>query len=147
VHIPKPDDFHILIDCGKKGDTALLKSAVEHLAKTSLPDGSKKGKKRLDLIVATHRHEDHIKGFDPDWFKDIEVKNIWLSAVMDPGHKQAEKTRKLHDAATRAMRGLVADGRALDPQVELLAQLYVTNEAADRLLMEDLPKANKIKPK
>ena len=38
VRIPDDDDgFHILIDCGKKGDTALLKKAVDHLAPTCSP--------------------------------------------------------------------------------------------------------------
>jgi beta-lactamase superfamily II metal-dependent hydrolase len=129
VRIPGPDgDFNILIDCGKKGDDALLKKAVEHLAQ-ELPVGSTPQRRRLDLIVATHRHEDHIKGFDPSWFDNIEVKNIWLSVAMDPKHPQATGVKALHALATRAMRSLTESGQALSPEIELLASMYgVSND-------------------
>lgn len=147
VGIPGPDGgFHILIDCGKKGSDALLEKAVKHLEE-QLPAGSP-GKKRLDLIVATHRHEDHIKGFDPRWFANIEVKNIWLSVAMDPDHPQAQGVNELHAFATQAIRELTASGQALSPEIELLASMYgVSNEAADELLMATLPTANGIKPR
>ncbi|HEX5715164.1 MAG TPA: metallohydrolase [Thermoanaerobaculia bacterium] len=149
VRIPQgKDGFHILIDCGKKGSGELLERAIKHLEATMLPDGDVQGKKRLDLIVATHRHEDHIKGFDEEWFKNIQVKNVWLSAAMDPKHPQAQKTHKLHAFAGAQMRRLADSGRALSPQVEILASAYaVSNDAADDFLMKTLPKANKIKPK
>jgi beta-lactamase superfamily II metal-dependent hydrolase len=148
VRIPGPGDgFHILIDCGKKGSDELLEKAVTHLER-ELPPGSTPKKRRLDLIVATHRHEDHIKGFDSRWFENIEVKNIWLSVAMDPEHPQAEGVNRLRAFATHAMRELMDTGQALSPEVEMLASMYgVSNEAADTLLMETLPKKNHIKPR
>jgi len=150
IYVRIPDDhdgFHILIDCGKKGDDQLLQAAMKHLA-GQLPKGSKPNKTRLDLLVATHRHEDHIKGFDPKLFADIEVKNIWMSAAMDPKHPQAQKVNSLRAFATKTMRELVDSGRPLGPAIEVLASLYgVSNDAADTLLMDTLPKANGITPR
>jgi beta-lactamase superfamily II metal-dependent hydrolase len=148
VRIPDAGDgFHILIDCGKKGSDDLLHKVVGLLA-DDLPAGKIPGRKRLDLLVATHRHEDHIKGFNPEWFANIEVRNIWLSAAMDPEHPQAEGVNNLHQFAVHQMRALLDSGQALSPEVELLASLYgVSNEVADQTLMQKLPKINKIKPK
>jgi beta-lactamase superfamily II metal-dependent hydrolase len=147
VRIPGPNGgFNILIDCGKKGDDVLLRKAIEHLA-TELPVGSTPAKRRLDLIVATHRHEDHIKGFDPTLFENIEVANIWLSAAMDPEHPQADGLHNLHAFATHAMRELTERGQAFSPDVEMLASMYgVSNDAADKLLMTTLPEKNGIEP-
>jgi beta-lactamase superfamily II metal-dependent hydrolase len=148
VRIPgKSDGFHILIDCGKKGNDSLLKEAIDHL-KTQLPSSKTKGKKRLDLVVATHRHEDHIKGFDAAWFDDIEVRNVWLSVAMDPKHPQAERVRSLRQLAGETLRQLLASGHSLNQEVETLAALNgVSNDQADKLLMKQIPAANKIDPK
>lgn len=148
VRIPNAaDGYHILIDCGKKGGSDLLRTAIAHLETQMLPDAGG-GKKRLDLIVATHRHEDHIKGFDPEWFRNIEVKHVWLGAGMDPNHPQARKANELHAFARTAMRQLVESGQSLSPQVQLLAELYgVSNQAADEFLMRTIPSQSGIEPK
>ena len=59
VRIPDGDqNFHILIDCGTIGSINLLKSAIKHIEEHMLPDADEPGKKRLDLVVVTHRHRD-----------------------------------------------------------------------------------------
>jgi beta-lactamase superfamily II metal-dependent hydrolase len=148
VSIPGPKGgFHILIDCGTLGNASILRNAIEHL-KSDLPDSAISGKKRLDLIVATHRHTDHIKGFEAKSFEGIEVRNIWISAGMDPNHPQAEKTRTLRKLAETSMRKMVESGKPLTGEVTMLASFFsASNQAAETLITKTLPELNKIKPK
>ena len=140
-------EIHVLIDCGSKGDVATLKAGIEHL-KTQLPAGSKPGKKRLDLVVATHRHEDHIKGFDPAYFNDIEIGHLWMSPMMNPKHPQAGKSLQLEAKATQLMREVEKTGLELSPELSLLASLYsIDNEGAENALRTGLPLQNQITPK
>ena len=140
----KVDDFHILIDCGKKGSAALLKVALDHL-KTELP--SEGGKKRLDLLLISHEHEDHIKGFDPDWFDDIKIENLWMSVAMNRDHPQAKFAHQLHDMAATAMRNIAARGLALSPELEDIVDRYsIGNDGAVDALRKVLPKKNGIDP-
>ena len=147
VRIPdKGGHFHILIDCGSLESAAVTERAIEHLERNMLPASGTAGKKRLDLLVATHRHEDHIKGFDPDYFKNIEVKNIWVTAAMDPSHKQAKKSLALHEFATAQMQAFARSGVALSPELTDLMRLYgIGNAGATEFVTKTLPKANGIK--
>ena len=73
IYLRIPDagrDVHVLIDCGNKpGRPAVLKQCIQEL-KPELPDDGAGGK-RLDLLVVTHPHEDHHRGFEEDFFEGI----------------------------------------------------------------------------
>jgi beta-lactamase superfamily II metal-dependent hydrolase len=119
VGVPDDDDMrHLLIDCGNKYSSGdLLEAALEDLRDHVLPDAPD-GKKRLDLIVVSHPHEDHVKGFDSSIFEDFQVGDLWLSAAMDPDHPQAEESRSLHAFAMSALEGL--ELRSLAPSEQAL---------------------------
>ncbi|MCA9062866.1 MAG: hypothetical protein KDA96_07400 [Planctomycetaceae bacterium] len=151
VRIPDgKDHFHILIDCGSKegASSGVMERAIRHLADHELPtvDGTKK--KRLDLLVATHRHEDHIKGFDPKVFQDIAIGNIWLSAAMDLSHPQAQQTHALHAFASESVRAMQESGTAFSPELSDMVGLYgISNQGAITALTDSLPRQNGITPK
>jgi hypothetical protein len=140
------DDFHILIDCGSLSGIGRLQAAVAHL-QTVLP-AAPGGKKRLDLLVATHEHKDHILGFGLDAFEDLAIGQIWMNAAMNPEHPQAANAHALQGAATSAMRRLAGLNLSLSPEVqELVALFSLENEDAMQALRTDLPTLSHIEPR
>jgi beta-lactamase superfamily II metal-dependent hydrolase len=106
---------HILIDCGVHSQSQFkgLKEAVVALNEET---GGK-----LDVVVATHAHADHISGFgsEDEVFSKIEVGEVWLPWLEDLSDPRA---KKLHTKAA-ALTALIdahmnKAGAAPDPLVE-----------------------------
>ena len=81
------DPFNILIDCGvhsrKSEAVEKLRKAAEHIEETLPRNGE--GKARLDLLVVTHEHWDHLSGFAQarDVFDRILVDQVWAPWTED----------------------------------------------------------------
>jgi len=148
VRVPDGEEHrHILIDCGNKfGSADELRKAIEHLKGELPPRDDDPGAKQLDLLIVTHPHEDHVRGFDPDLFGDIHIERLWLSAGMDPHHDQNEEARRLHAFAGEALESLRA--QALGPAVAAwVDSLYeLTKGEALEALEKGTLGANEIAP-
>ena len=140
------EQLHLLIDCGSLGDYAVLKNVLAQI-KQELPLDPQTNERRLDLLVATHKHEDHIKGFDPKSFTGITIKNIWMSVMMDKQHPQAELSQQLDQAATRLVQ-LIDEDSITNPKLRLLMGMFgINNQGAEKALSVDLPTKNRIRPR
>ena len=147
IYLRVPDtqrEVHILIDCGNKfGQLQLLGQRLEHLKAELPPAGG--GKKRLDLLVVTHPHEDHHKGFEEQFLNDLQIERIWLSPAYDRQNPRAEGFHALQDTARRALQGLsqLALGEMKAEVEELLS---LSKAEALEMLTKTLPEAQGIQP-
>jgi hypothetical protein len=82
---PDPDDpVYVLIDSGVFYRTPGERKRMSEVAKNvrQATGGT------IDLLVATHEHQDHLSGFEyakDDW-KQIGVRRIWLAWTEDENH-------------------------------------------------------------
>jgi hypothetical protein len=89
-------EFHILIDCGviigQPGGTEKIKQVADQL-KTDTQG-------RIDVLVVTHEHWDHVSGFHDaaSIFEGIQFDEVWLSWMEDPDEPMAVKLQQQRDA-------------------------------------------------
>src|SRR5438552_1242263 len=107
LRIPTAEgERRMLVDCGyhsqgkgKFSDADLVKQIRKDL------DGE-----TLDVVVATHRHQDHISGFgEKDAWKGIPVEEVWLPFTVNPDTADDEPALRAWHALMDAAHGLWTD--------------------------------------
>ena len=107
IYLRVPDTnraVHILVDCGTLSAMDVLTDRLEKL-KADLPQ-DEEGKWQLDLLVVSHPHLDHHKGFIPEHFDAFTIKNLWLSSAYDRHNPKAVGFFALKDATLLALTSL-----------------------------------------
>jgi beta-lactamase superfamily II metal-dependent hydrolase len=126
---------HILIDCGNLwGEkVAPLKDALANVLEVV-------GDNRVDLLVATHEHWDHIKGFETGLASlKGKVDRVWLTVAMKRDHPGAAGLTELRARAADLWQGLAAQGAAFGAEVTSWLANSLSTEDAARALRETLP--------
>ena len=81
---------HVLIDFGAHmhGEIGTMEGIMDNLETIT--------NQKLELIVATHAHRDHISGFGKfaDRFADFQIGEVWLPWTDDPDDKDAAALEK-----------------------------------------------------
>jgi beta-lactamase superfamily II metal-dependent hydrolase len=84
-----PGKRTILVDAGFHsqgkgafGGNELAAQIVEDVKQIS-------GEARIDVVIATHRHQDHVYAFNSDKWDEVEVGEVWLPWVEDRANKKA----------------------------------------------------------
>lgn len=100
-------DRFMLIDCGlfrgSDSEKATLQAVAEDIAKTT--------KGRLDVVVATHEHQDHLSGFvyAADIFREkIKIDKVWRAWTERPSDLMAQQLKGRVNVFNNALNQTVA---------------------------------------
>jgi beta-lactamase superfamily II metal-dependent hydrolase len=130
IVFPAPDrPRRVLVDCGThfkgKGPRPIAEVAAQMIEDVTDDDGVA----RIDVVVGTHRHQDHVSGFENKLWQDVEVSEVWMPWTEDPKDPDARRIRERQSAlALELTSALAAAGD--DSIAYLLAMNALTNEKA-----------------
>jgi len=125
---PKPaKPFQVLIDCGALArDKTFMSSVVSHIRDTVR--GSGRGIARLDVVVGTHEHKDHLSGFNQArqlWNDEFEFGAVWLAWTENLTQSEIRKIKATKKRIATKLQGLAAAPRfaGRDSEFEALTGL------------------------
>lgn len=128
VKIPrKKGELRILFDCGSI-EASPAGGKMANIVKNIISDVTDDdGVARIDVVVATHRHKDHVSGFGDDAWNAIEVKEVWMPWTEHPTDPEA---RRIREAQSKLALGL-SMGLAAAPEAVGAAAQRDRDIAAD----------------
>jgi beta-lactamase superfamily II metal-dependent hydrolase len=84
----------ILFDCGSiEAAPGVAMSRVVDRIVRDVTDAD--GVPRIDVVIATHRHKDHVSGFGQAAWADVEVKEVWMPWTEHPTDAEARRIREI----------------------------------------------------
>jgi hypothetical protein len=110
-------DFTMLIDCGVhpsvKGGADRMRAIVEDIAEAT---GG-----RIDVLVVTHEHMDHVSGFlsAAERFTELDVGEVWFGWTENPDDAQAAELDKFKATGAAALTLAGSRLTAAPPDAEL----------------------------
>lgn len=127
----------MLIDCGlKKNDSVegvTLEDVRDDISRLLRLGVTGNKKPRLDILVVTHEHWDHVSGFHPakKLFNVFSVDKLWLAWTEDPDDEDAKVLNKGLQKRIKALK--IATDR-LKKNTNGAAEFYMSLAGGDKLL-------------
>lgn len=120
VKIPRREgELRILFDCGSIEASKVGGKMSDIVQKIISDITGADGVARIDVVVATHRHKDHVSGFADDAWNGVEVKEVWMPWTEHPSDADA---RRIREAQSKLALGLSVGLAATAPAVDAAAQ-------------------------
>ena len=82
----------MLVDCG--AHPSGVANPMPNITKDLVATVTRNGTARIDIVVASHRHFDHISGFDMKIWEDVQVGEVWMPWTEERGVPAADKLRR-----------------------------------------------------
>lgn len=122
----------ILVDCGSI-EASEVGGPMKGIVRQIIADVTDEdGIPRIDVVVATHRHKDHVSGFaDPAW-NSVEVKEVWLPWTEHPTDLEARRIREIQSKLAFGLNTALAMVGTLDQSDK---QLKVARDLVANALM------------
>jgi beta-lactamase superfamily II metal-dependent hydrolase len=129
VTVSQPDEpWRMLVDCGVH-PSGVSSHNISSVIEAIITDVTTNGTPHIDLVVATHRHRDHVSGFADARWAAVTVDEVWLPWTEDPTDEHATALRLTQESAAREISSALA---ATSPPLAIMeaALNSLTNEAA-----------------
>ncbi len=135
--------FRVLVDCGSHSAGHprpgwKIRQTVAAIVDDIGDDGSV-----IDVVVATHRHQDHVSGFaEPAW-SSVTVGEVWLPWTEDPDDPEATRIRTRQSSLALNLTNAFTDPGFVDrwkseeiapASLQAMVANSLTNEGAMRTL-------------
>ena len=123
-------DRHVLIDFGSTGcagESGLLLRIAKDISKLCYG--------KLDAVVATHRHQDHVSRFESDVWEDVEVREVWMPWTEHPTDPHARRIRETQSKVAAHLSAAI-QRLSLGADLQQLVGNSLTNAKAMQTLHE-----------
>lgn len=130
----------ILFDCGsiKSGGPSMDDVLKQLWQDCTDADGTPS----IDVVIATHRHKDHVSGFSRPGWENVRVKEVWMPWTEHPRDPLAKEIRDVQAGLAAALDRALTARLAASPNDDRLLGLQelvsnaLSNEAAMTTLHE-----------
>lgn len=140
IRFPTPKrERLVLIDCGVHSQST-KKFSVKQIVEAVVADitaiaAETDSPPRIDVVVATHRHRDHVVGFDNPAWMGVEVGEVWMPWTEDPADPVARDIqRRMSTSASHLMALAADDNEEKWRKVQAIAENNLVNAEAMSML-------------